>query len=213
MEQVTEAESDRHFTAFCHAEADPNASLSDYCDCEGANFTGQHFSNVNLTSFNLTNSAFRNVTFTNVTFSNVSLESCNFTGCVLDNVSFESRSTFHDVNWDQMTFNRVNVSGLSVCNGSVSESVESVGDGEGGSGEGDIGELGTVLLGETSASCEDVEVECEGREKGSHVYRDLFLVSGSAFPGNIASAIAVYFMRRNYWMGRPHAPTVHVESH
>lgn len=33
------------------------------------------------------------------------------------------------------------------------------------------------------------------------VYQESFYIAGSALPGNILSAVAVYFLRRNYWLG------------
>ena len=66
------------------------------------------------------------------------------------------------------------------------------------------GEVVTSLTEGVNSSCEGVsgeEVECEEGEESGRLYRDLFLVAAAASPGNIASAIAVYFMRRNYWMG------------
>ena len=34
------------------------------------------------------------------------------------------------------------------------------------------------------------------------VYQESFYVAGSALPGNVLSAVAVYFLRRNYWLGK-----------
>lgn len=196
MEQITAA---RDMREFCHDDVPKDAILSQYCGCEGTTFRGQHFSNMTLSGFKLTDSDFFNVTFTNVTFSDLYLENCNFTTCVLENVTFESRCAFKLVNWNQTVFSGVNVSGLSVCNGSTSEVVE---EENAESGDGGIVrvELVTVLEG-VNGSCEDVEVKCEEKKRNKNIYRDLFFVSGAAFPGNIASAIAVYFLRRNYWLG------------
>lgn len=198
--QVTDAQVTSRFRSFCHQGARVDATLTDYCGCEGATFSGQHFSNMDFNSFKLSDSIFHNVTFTNATFSDLSLEKCNFTGCVLDNVTFVSRCSFNHVHFNQTTFSHVNASGLSVCNnGSVTELVGRRGGGSGESGDGGIRELVAVLESKNT-SCEDVK--CEESEKSGNIYRDLFLVSGSAFPGNIASAIAVYFLRRNYWLGK-----------
>ena len=194
---ITDAQEAKDFENFCHRKAHTDAVLQDYCGCEGAYFSGQHFTNINLDNFQLTSSDFHNVTFTNVTFSDSLLADCTFTMCVLDSVKFELNSTFDHVDWNHTAFSGVNVSGLSVCNGSARNVDGSVV----GSGEGESGELVRVLIG-GNASCADVEVECEERETSDTVYRDLFLVSGSAFPGNIVSAVAVYFLRRNYWMGK-----------
>lgn len=187
----------REIREFCRGTAPSDAMLPQYCGCEGATFRGQHFSNMDLTGFKLSSSDFLNVTFNNVTFSDVYLEDCNFTSCVLDNVTFESRCSFKRVNWNQTVFSGVNVSGLSVCNGSVVVG----GEENSGSGEGVSVELVNVLEG-VNSTCGDVEVECKEKKRSNkNIYRDLFLVSGAAFPGNVASAIAVYFLRRNYWLG------------
>ena len=206
MEQIVTARETREF---CSGNAPSDAVLSQYCGCEGTIFRGQHFSNMDLTGFKLSDSEFLNVKFSNVTFSNMYLEDCNFTTCILDNVTFESRCLFKRVNWNQTVFSGVNVSGLSVCNGSSSDVV--VG-GEEGSGSGSV-ELVNVLEGGNS-TCDDMEVKCKKKkEDNENIYRDLFLVSGAAFPGNVASAIAVYFLRRNYWLGNrdTHVYTVCIE--
>lgn len=45
------------------------------------------------------------------------------------------------------------------------------------------------------------EFDCpEEEEDDDRVYRDNFIISASALPGNIVSAIAVYFLRRNGWV-------------
>ena len=195
VQQLSDEEKLDDFKSFCHTQAPANASLSDYCGCEDASFRGLQFTNVDFSNLKLSYSSFYNVTFTNVTFTDFSLEQSNFNVCVLENVRFVSRCSFNHVNLHQTVFNRVNTSGLSVCDGEVEE-----GRNEGGC-DGNCEDDVIVNAQEGgNGSCDNVEVECEETDN-SDVYRDLFLVSASSFPGNIASAIAVYFLRRSYWMG------------
>ena len=197
VEQIITARETREF---CSGNASSDAVLPQYCGCEGTIFRGQQFSNMDLSGFKLSDSKFLNVTFSNVTFSDMDLEDCTFTACVLDNVTFESRCLFKRVKWNQTVFSGVNVSGLSVCNGSSSDVVVG-GEENSGSGEGGRLELVNLLEGGNS-TCSDMEVKCKKKKKeNKNIYRDLFLVSGATFPGNVASAIAVYFLRRNYWLG------------
>jgi hypothetical protein len=196
VEQVTKSDKRSEFSRFCHHSTPENVSLYDYCGCDGASFSDQHFSNTHFANFHLNLANFHNVQFTNVTFTDSLLESCNFTNCTMENVVFGERTQMVHVGWYATGFVGVNVTGLSSCEGEV------IGGGGGEVGSGEFGELVRVLEGGNATSCEGVrQVECEGKEEGS-VYRDLFFVAASASVGNIASAIGVYFMRRNYWMGQ-----------
>ena len=198
VQQITDADRQTAFSHFCHHSTPENVSLYDYCSCGGVSFHDQHFSNTHFTNFQLSLSNFHNVAFTNVTFTDSLFENCNCTNCSLDGVVFGEGAQLGHVGWYGTSFTGVNVTGLSSCGGEVR------GGGGGGGGEaasGEFGELVRVLKG-GNASCEGVRgVECEKEEEEGSVYRDLFFVSASATVGNIASAIAVYFMRRNYWMG------------
>ena len=196
VEQVTKADQRSEFSRFCHRSTPENVSLYDYCGCDGASFSDQHFSNTRFANFQLNLADFHNVRFTNVTFTESLLESCNFTNCTMESVVFGEGTQMVRVGWYASDFVGVNVTGLSSCEGEV------IGRGGGEVGSGEFGELVRVLEGGNATSCEGVgQVECEGEESGS-VYRDLFFVAASASVGNIASAIGVYFMRRNYWMGQ-----------
>ena len=190
---ISNSERRHEFKSFCGREVPASGPLSDYCGCEWTRFSGQNFADLEISNFKLTDSVFHNVKFTNVTFSDISLKRCNFTECVLENVWFKSQCSFDRVSWNQTVFSGVNTSGLDVCDGKVVEG--ECGDNCEGVGVDPV----TVLEGRNN-SCEDGEVECEEKDS-STVYRDLFLVSASSFPGNIASAFAVYYLRRNYWMG------------
>ena len=119
--------------------------------------------------------------------------------CELNNVIFGARSQFKRVDWNQSVFHCVNVSGLSVCGGEM----VGWGSGEECNDHNVSDEMVTMTEG-GNVSCDgvkDVKVECEALNEDTSLYRDLFIVAAAAVPGNIASAIAVFFMRRNYWMG------------
>ena len=92
----------------------------------------------------------------------------------------------------------VNVTELTSCEGVV----EGVRVEEGSGEDSEPGDVVRVLEGNNTSCAGREKVECEVEEEEDKVYRDLFLISFAATPGNIASAIAVYFMRRNYWMGQ-----------
>ena len=185
---------------FCHHSPPSNVSLYDYCGCDRSSFTDQHFTNTHFSQFKLSHSNFHGVKFSNVTFTNSVIEDSNFTNCSLENVRFGEKMRLIRVRWYHTVFTGVNVTGLISCGGEV----KGGGGGEGGSGGGgEWGELVMALEG-GNASCgeEGEEVKCEKEEDEESVYRDLFFVAASATVGNIASAIGVYYMRRNYWMGQ-----------
>ena len=203
MEQVTDIQKQHDFNSFCHHQQQQSSSkhisLSDYCGCDGITFVGENFTNAEFRNVKISHCLFEDVTFSNVTFSDFYLEDCSFIDCELNNVTFGARSQFKRVDWNQSVFHCVNVSGLSVCGGEM----VGWGSGEECNDHNVSDEMVTMTEG-GNVSCDgvkDVKVECEALNEDTSLYRDLFIVAAAAVPGNIASAIAVFFMRRNYWMG------------
>ena len=66
-----------------------------------------------------------------------------------------------------------------------------------------ISTLWTILGSEVDSTCsDDLYNNVISKSDDFCVYRDSFLVAASALPRNIASAFAVYFLRRNYCLGK-----------
>lgn len=190
------------------------SSLRGYCDCNFTVFQDFTISNTSLDSWMIGQATFSNVTFENVTFDNVIVSSSRFIdNCVFRNTVVKN-SKFVQLNWDGILLEYLNISSSFICdlhgnnktinmshpivlynttlNGNFTNLMT-------------ITEIDELLVTPNSNSTcdEDLlesEIDCEISDSFT-VYRDSFFVSASALPGNIASAIAVYFLRRNYWLG------------
>lgn len=154
-------------------------------------FNNVSFVNVNFKSVVFNRTEFVNCHFSESNFSEALFNATYFNGVVLDSVSIESSSlcsmngTAVEVE-DYVSLQDVDINGNMVASDIFNSTAFSM-----------------QVLHQVSGECPKKsykQISCKPPD--SKVYRDSFIITASAFPGNIASAIAVYFFRRNYWMGK-----------
>ena len=203
VEQINDrAEADRFYGASC------NATISDLVLS-----TTQLARLSHCSSTSYRNVTFDRAEFTGWTFSDASLTSSVFKGCVFNRVSFQkvNFSAVHFVNGSstELLFDSVVLNTTDFCRFNASHPtslnslvIDTVVNGRG------VGNQ-TALL-EALVEGLPPPTACSFPPAGSvysptsdkyQVYRESFFVAGSALPGNVLSAVAVYFLRRNYWLG------------
>jgi len=184
--------------------------LGSYCGCSDAVFVGVSISNQTLKKWNVHDTFFHNVTFSDVTFDSVLFNNTEFKDCKV------VRGRFRDVYFNASKFSgQVSLRSMEIEDDSLCISEDSEGrvalenatvdkdgkqlsrvwsskSGIGNSSELEVGR-GCVLNNSASVQCPADDFE---------VYRDSFLVSASGLPGNLASAIGVYYLHRNHWLGK-----------
>ena len=192
---------------------DPSLFQS-YCGCNSTVFQDFTVSNVDIHSWMIGRATFSNITFSNVTFDDVIIrnqsqfiDSCEFHNCTFKN------SKFVQLTWNEVNIESVHIQSSEICdlrgmdviltpslvvynssiNGNYFNNTSIVKSSDvlmenGANSTCNIDHLSSIL-------------ECRIPDSFA-LYRDSFFVSASALPGNIASAIAVYFFRRNYWLGK-----------
>ena len=193
-------------------------SFHSYCGCNLTIFQDFTISNAHLESWMVGKATFSNVTFNNVTFNNVIINSSQFIdNCVFRN-SVVKNSKFVNLNWDGVSLESLNISSSFICdlrgnNETMSLPMllylynTSLNGGRPLNQTTNITSPSELLInpGVNSTTCDknllESKIDCEIPDSFT-VYRDSFFISASALPGNIASAIAVYFLRRNYWLGK-----------
>lgn len=193
------------------------ASFQSYCGCNDSVFQDFTVSNVHIQSWMIGRATFSNVTFSNVTFDNVIIrnhsqfiDSCEFHNCTFNH------SKFIKLAWNKVNVSYVQIRSSDVCdlhgvdvtltpdlivfntsiNGKYLRRTNIV----------DSSDILVENINGTNSTCTNSDLsksmlECRKPDSFA-LYRDSFFVSASALPGNIASAIAVYFLRRNYWLGK-----------
>lgn len=129
-----------------------------------------------------------------VWFNNVTMDTVYFQNVIIRNAYF-SNSTWTGVYFSNVTF----IESSYFC-GIENETITSHSSNE--------GPASTVGILTANSSCDSVpapptnclikELEVDLRKE----YFYDFLIAASAFPGNVVSAIAVYFLTRSYWLGK-----------
>ena len=134
-----------------------------------------YYDDITFDDVHVINSTWRNVALINVTFINTHL--CNID---TQNISFTStiftNSTFNNVSLDDLSSEDLSM----LFNNDQS--------------------LVTSSCDERSAPPTNCIVPQTEVDLSKEYFYD-FVIAGSAFPGNVISAIAVYFFRRSYWLG------------
>ena len=161
----------------------------------------------NLNNWRITEATFNNVIFHNVSFTNVTFRDCRFRNCSIQDAGFDSTS-FLNSTWENVYLESVSLTSSEIC-GLVAENVSvreflilsnvDINHRE------NFNTTNTTLFlqlveSEENGTCERYVDPC-GEVQDYRVYRDNFFVAASALPGNLVSAVAVYFLRRNYWLG------------
>ena len=167
-------------------------------------------SNTHLDSWIVQQAIFRNVTFDNVTFNDVVIKNSLFSDDCVFQTSVVKNSKFVQLNWDDISVDSLSVSSSSICdlqgsNISTSMKVHDTSINGRWYDDADITDPSELVVEpDANSTCSkeelDSTINCEQLDSFA-VYRDSFFISASALPGNVASAIAVYFFRRNYWLG------------
>ena len=190
-------------------------SLQSYCDCNDTVFHDSVISDARLQSWMVGGVTFSNMTFTNVIFDNVVMSSslfmnnCTFRNSTLKDSKFV-KLTWREVSLESLSMSSSVVCGLQGLNVSLDDSVAVYNTSINGVPFNETSNISSshfleLLDTSTNSTCSsallDSKIDCQKPDSFA-VYRDSFFVSASALPGNIASAIAVYFLRRNYWLGK-----------
>ena len=188
--------------------------LHSLCGCTETVFHNITISDMELNNWSLKKTAFSNVHFMDVNFTQVELTSSTFSNCTFENVNFKM-AYLGEVTWEEVSLGFVQFDTVKICSSQLlGTSVENVTMRNVLVGEKDIvgveqlnNSTFALLTPSSNVSCPshsdvggDVSVECESLEDNK-IYRDNFIIAASATPGNLVSAFAVYFFRRNLWMG------------
>ena len=207
MDQITKRADQNNLNRFCNESSLSSAAdMRSICDCSSTFFEDAVIRDLELKEWQINDVQFDNITFVNVTFDDVLFNSTNFRNCKFQNSTFRSLH-FKAVSFDNVVLDTVAIMPRSFCllsNGSA--------------GDVDMGNVtvnGTILDwvvnasqlqeyldGLSSQKCVGPEFDIICHSDDFRIYRDSFIVSASALPGNVASAIAVYVMRRNIWLGK-----------
>ena len=181
--------------------------LSSYCGCSDAEFVGVSVSNQTIKAWNIHNAFFHNVTFSDVIFDSVLFNNTDFKDCrvvrgklkdVYFNASKLSGLVFLqsvEIEDDSLCVSRDSDGRIVLANATADEEEKQLSQVESSKSK-------TSRL-ESDGGCElenPASVQCSFDD--FRVYRDSFFVSASGLPGNLASAIAVYYLRRNHWLGK-----------
>lgn len=192
--------------------------ITEYCGCSGTVFQDSFISGLELHNWRVRDAVFNGVTFESVVFSDVSFVNTTFTNnslfinCTFDNsqilnsffdgVSFDSLSVFDSQFCGVVSTNATTVQGslnfsnISINN--VNQTTISV-------------KLVELFMPDSASvhnnSCaagtvSEWSIQCPRKVDDFRVYRDSFFVSASSLPGNLVSAVAVYFLIRKYWLGK-----------
>ena len=211
MDQITTQRSAKEFEAFCNQTVTANSSesLESFCGCSNTVFTGIDIMDAQFKNFKMDGVVFNDVNFTNVSFSSVVFNGSQFVDCQFIETNFSAFS-FNATKFEGVKFDSVSMKSSLLCsmNGSgvsvvdlrlidVNINLVEVKD-----------EFMTDVkfeqtLNQGSIECDDTDYKRIGcKAPDSQIYRDAFIITASAFPGNIAAAIGVYFIQRNLWLGK-----------
>ena len=210
INEITTQKDTHDLQKFCNTTTSfsPEDRMKSYCDCTSTVFQDTSFSLPKLKDWRINNVLFRNVTFLNVTFDSVLFNGTEFTECKFQNCTF-TRLLFYATVLNGVQFQSVKILATSLClfsntsEGAVTLENVTINSKWFESQNFNISTLWTILGSEVNSTCSDDHynnVICKSND--FRVYRDSFLVAASVLPGNIASAIAVYFLHRNYWLGK-----------
>ena len=185
-----------------------------FCACPETNFSNITLENVTLNSWwsfdtSVSNLIVRGGSFKEVWFENVSLEEVYF-----QDVSFLgihiANSTWRDVIFSNVTFDNASLCSVTSEGSVFLSTVFTDGSFNGIPLDGlSSAELQSIFNNQslTDSSCSGnstTPTSCFNHQEKVDLRREYFfdfLIAGSAFPGNVVSAIAVYLFRRSFWLG------------
>ena len=207
--EITTQQKQAMFDANCRQIVNhfTSESLPSYCGCKNTTFQNTLITGVRLESWMVSDAIFNNVTFRNVTFGNVIINGSLFmNNCAFHNCTIEN-SQFMRITWTNVSELSLNVSSSVLCDlHGLNESDTLIV--KNSSLNGIIFNQTTIVNGSifnsNSTTCKnqvtDSSINCNQSDI-STVYRDSFFISAATLPGYIVSAVAVYLLRRNYWLG------------
>jgi len=209
VDQIAKRADQNNLNRICNETTLLSATeMRSVCDCSSTSFEDAVISNTELKSWQINDVLLNNITFSNVTFEDVLFNTTNFGSCKFQNCKFTSLH-FQDILFDSMSMENVTIELSSSClfsnfsSGDISITDVLV--------NGSKLEPGTINASQLQAyldefssreKCLGPEFEVICKSDDFRIYRDSFFVSASALPGNLASAIAVYLMWRNVWLGK-----------
>lgn len=214
VQEINVEQDRKDFERFCSQQASGGINdeeLRRFDGCSNTVFENATLNRTSLNDWRIYSATFRNVTFLEANFSKVVFEDCEFVNCTMEGVQF-NWTYFVNSEWNSVAFDRVWMQFSDVCvpesqNITVLDEISLYNSTVNGISP-DVSEVNQTLFLQLLSSDRNFtcvgapkEEECEQTNE-NRVYRDNFFISASALPGNIASAIAVYFLRRNYWLGK-----------
>lgn len=207
--QLTAAKDAADFEKHC------NTSVTDYpietfCGCRNTIFTGFAVNDTVVRNLVINDVIFQDVTFRNVSFESVvfngtEFEDCQFLGCTFTRTLFNATVFRSGVTFDSVSLQFSSMCPLNNSEAELKNSMRLYKVDIGGTFVED--ETFSAALFDAALNMSSEKCDIEGRQEidcnppDYRVYRDSFFISASAFPGNIASGFAVFFFRRNYWLG------------
>ena len=210
--QLTEAKRAEDFREMCNVTVQED-TLERFCGCSNTMFANFALEDTQLKDLMLGDVIFSNVSFRNVSFDTVLFSGTEFVNCEFSESNF-TRTLFKGTDFNHVLFNSVSIRLSSMCplNSTGVVDVTNLWTHQNVNISGhrvdnrtfDTDSFARAVNAAESIGVCDLQVEYEDvicTAPDSRVYRDSFFVSASAFPGNIASAFAVYFFPRNYWLG------------
>ena len=210
VNEITTKKDAEDFLSFCNKSTSfpTTDNIISYCDCSSSVFEDTFVSDLTLMKWRINDVLFRNVTFLNVTFDSVLFNGTEFMNCTFENCTFVELF-FHNTDFDGVRFQLVNILPSSLCllsnhsEGTVTLEDVTMNASVVEFQDVSISELRTSLQSQVESVCsEDLYSDLVCRSDDLRVYRDSFIVSISGLPGYIVSAFAVYYLPRNYWLGK-----------
>ena len=210
INELTTAKDAAIFEEMCNTTVTED-DLGKFCGCSNTMFENFILRDTKFQNFKINDVTFYNASFTSVNFDNILFNQTEFIECQFIECNF-TKTLFNATDFNGVEFRSIRIGSSSMCplNSSdveVENFVTSLNVNISGRSVGnrtfDTASFNKVLSLGSSHGC-DLKVDREEvscTPPSSRLYRDSFFVSASAFPGNIASAFAVYFFRRNYWLG------------
>ena len=184
-------------------------TLKSYCSCKNTTFRDAIISGTRLQSWMIGDVIFSNVTFRDVIFDNVIIngslfaDNCAFHNCTIEN------SQFLRITWTNVFELSLNVSSSTLCNLHGLNETDKLTVKNTTLNGITFNETtivnGSIFNDNNATMCKNqvtnFDINCDQSDI-STVYRDSFIISAATLPGYVVSAIAVYLLRRNYWLGK-----------
>ena len=177
------------------------------CGCSSVVFEEAIVRNIQLKGWKINDVQLEDISFVNVTFDNVLFNETTFRNCNFESSTFTNLH-FKDVYFEDTLFQNMAIPVSSTClfssgsTGLLNMTNVSVRGANLADRLVEVRQFQASLNNITSYSCNAPNLKVHCKTDDFRIYRDSFYISVAALPGNVASAIAVYVMRRNVWLGK-----------